>query len=189
MDNSSNFKKASHLPLELPVFPEETKVFSGARFNVHRVDLKSASGKKIHREVVVHRGAVLILPFLDKEHIVMIRNERFAVGRELWELPAGTLEVGEQPINTAFRELIEETGYQASQMTSLVPFLTSPGICNEVMYTFVATDLTHVGQSLDENEKIKVEIVSWKEALKFVKDGTIIDGKTMTTLLFYDKFY
>lgn len=172
-------------PISLPAFEESSKVFSGTRFNVHQVLLPGKNDKTVKREVVVHPGAVLILPLLDKEHIIMIRNYRFAVGQELWELPAGTLEKGEKPIEAAKRELIEETGYRAGKIEPLASFLTSPGFCNELMHTFVARDLTEVGQSLDENEQITVEIVSWQKALEMVQKGLIIDGKTITALLLF----
>jgi ADP-ribose pyrophosphatase len=186
MHKKSNKSKSDFW--HVPTFKNTPKVFSGARFEVHTMLAEGKSGKPIQREVVVHPGAVVILPILDEEHIVMIRNERFAVGRELWELPAGTLEVNEPPLLSAKRELIEETGYEAKQVEPLVTFFTSPGICNEVMYAFVAQDLTFVGQNLDENEKIITEVVTWQKAMDMVRDGTIADGKTITTLLYYHSF-
>lgn len=183
--NTSPHNKPSPLPISLPTYEANSKVFKGARIDVHEVFLQGKNGRKVKREVVVHPGAVLILPIIDNERIIMIRNYRFAVDKELWELPAGTLEPNEEPIETAKRELIEETGYRAEQITPMLNFLTSPGFCNEVMHTFVAKDLTLVGQALDESEQIAVEIVSWKKALEMIDKGIIIDGKTITTLLFY----
>lgn len=172
----------------VPTFKEAEKAFSGVRFDVRSLDVPGKGNKPVRRDVVVHPGAVLILPLLDKDHLVMIRNQRFAVGQELWELPAGTLEKNETPENTAARELIEETGYRAEKIELLTTFFTTPGWCNEVMYTYVATHLSHVGQSLDESERIIVEIVPWPKALKMVQDGTIMDGKTIATLLYFQAF-
>ncbi|MBA3815117.1 MAG: NUDIX hydrolase [Parachlamydiaceae bacterium] len=168
-----------------PTFQEGKLAFQGVRFDVRTIKIPGKNDTTLERDVVVHPGAVVILPILDDTHIVMIRNERFAVGKELWELPAGTLDRDESPINTASRELIEETGYQAKSIQPLSSFYTSPGICNEAMYAFVANDLVFVGQALEESEKIVVELITWKQALEMIKKGIIIDAKTITTLLYY----
>ncbi|MBA3722252.1 MAG: NUDIX hydrolase [Parachlamydiaceae bacterium] len=163
------------------------KVFSGVRFDVHTVELKGENGN-IRRDVVIHPGAVCILPLLKNGDVVMIRNERFAVGKELWELPAGTLEPNEPPIETAKRELIEETGYEAKEIKELMSFYTTPGFTNEIMYGYLAENLIHVGQNLDENEKIRVEVIEWKKIMKMIRDGTICDGKTIAILLYYQVY-
>jgi ADP-ribose pyrophosphatase len=188
MNTESNSKKSSGLPIKVPAFEGSPKTFKGIRFDVHTVQLHGKKGTPLKRDVVVHPGAVLILPLLDKENIVMIRNQRFAVGQELWELPAGTLEPGEPPIETAKRELIEETGYRTENIAPLLHFYTSPGITNEVMYAFTANKLHFVGQALEESEQIRVEVVSWKKALQMAYEGTIVDGKTLIALLFYHQF-
>lgn len=167
------------------VLRQSQRVFQGSRFNVQAVEFPGKEGRTLRREFVAHPGAVAILPILDEQTIVMIRNERFAVGKELWELPAGTLEPNEPPEQTAHRELIEETGYRAKNMRFLTQFFTSPGICNEVMHAYVATDLEQVGQQLEETEKIVVEIVAWDRVLDMIKNGKICDGKTIATLLLY----
>lgn len=174
--------------IKVPTFQDSPTVFSGRRIQVRTLQIQGRHDKQVKMEVVVHPGAVVILPLLDDEHLIMIRNERYAIGRELWELPAGTLEPKEQPLETAKRELIEETGYQAQHVEPLSTFFTTPGFCNEVMYAFVAKQLSFVGQNLDENEKIIVETISWKKALAMIQDGTIVDGKTITTLLYYQTF-
>ncbi len=132
--------------------------------------------------------AVVILPLLDPETVVLIRNERFAVGQTLWELPAGTLEPDEDPVACAARELTEETGYRCETMMQLIDFYPSPGICTERMHAYLAQNLTHVGQDLDENERITVEVVALQKAMGMIKDNTIRDAKTIATLLFYTTF-
>lgn len=164
-------------------------VFHATRFDVLSLNLTTEAGHSVKREFISHPGAVVILPLIDANHIVMIRNQRFAVGQELWELPAGTLEPNEPPESTAYRELIEETGYQAEVLKPLLSFFTSPGICNEIMHVFLASNLKQVGQKLDETEKICVEIVSWKEVASMIHKGTICDGKTLTSLLYYNQAY
>lgn len=154
-------------------------------FHGQRIDVLSVADGTKRREVVAHPGAVIILPFLDQERIIMIKNERIAVMETLWELPAGTLEKKEDRLLCAHRELEEETGYRASQMSPLLEFFSSPGFSNEILHAYVAKDLTYVGQSLDDTEKIEVEIMKFTEALSMIKTGLIRDAKTICTLLFY----
>ncbi len=120
--------------------------------------------------------------------VVLIRNERFTVGKTLWELPAGTVERGEELEATAGRELEEETGYAADRLTRLTAFYPTPGFCTERMTAYLAQGLTHRGQALDETENITVEAKSWGETMQMVRDGRIEDGKTIATLLYYACF-
>jgi len=173
----------------IPDFLEGSKcLYQGARFAIHETSVTDDTGKIKSREALVHPGAVVILSLIDDDTVVMIRNERFAVGEILWELPAGTLEPGEPPQKTAEREIIEETGYKASSVEPLCEFYISPGYCTETMYAFVAKGLHHVGQDLDDTEKITVHPLPFKEILKMIKEGTIIDAKTITTILYYQQF-
>lgn len=139
----------------------------------------------ITRDVVVHPGAVVILPILEDGRIVMIRNYRYTVGEELWELPAGTREPEETAIETAQRELEEETGYRAGNITPLMEFYTSPGILTERMHAFQATDLTATGQNLQGGERIVCEVVEPSAARLMLLDGTLQDGKTIAVLARY----
>ncbi len=164
-------------------------VFHGVRFDVYSLNLLGKQGKPFRWEYVVHPGAVVILPLLDENTVVMIRNERIAVKQTLWELPAGTLEKNETPPQTAARELVEETGYASSKITPLTEFYTSPGISNEIMYTFLAKDLQPSEQHLDDSEKIIVEPLSWNAILKMMKSGIIKDGKTLAALLYYRQLF
>ena len=152
------------------------------RFTVEQRVFDGPLGEPIVREAVVHPGAAVILPILDASRIIMIRQIRQVVDEELWELPAGTLEPGEPPIETACRELIEETGYRAERIEPLVTFYSSPGICTELMHVFVATGLTPVGQNLDAGEQIDVEIVSLIDARRRLLAGELRDGKTIAAL-------
>ncbi len=165
--------------------PDSETVFRGVKFDVERRSVPTADGGTAVREVVVHPGAVVVLPLLDDGRIVMIRNHRFAVEETLWELCAGTLEEGESPAETAARELVEETGYRASRLEPLTTFYTTPGICTERMHAFLATGLTEVGQDLEDTERIEVEAVTPGRALEMVRSGEVRDGKTIATLLFH----
>ena len=177
----------SELP-DLSHLDDAERLLQAVKFEVRAVDITQRDGSTRRREVVVHPGAVIILPVFDDGTIAMIRNERFAVGETLWELPAGTLEAPEPPIECAKRELIEEAGYEAGTIEPLSDFYTCPGICTERMYAFVASDLKHVGQQLEPSEKITVEIVPMKRAVKLIEAGEIRDGKTIATLLHYHTF-
>lgn len=168
----------------IPYLNEETQVYKGSRFTVHRPLLKTKEGQERPYEIVKHPGAVVILPFLTDEVILMIENKRPAVNKTLLELPAGTLEKGEDPSVTANRELIEESGYQATHMTPLLQFYATPGFTNEMMWGFSAKELNFVGQDLDENEEINVIEIPFTEALEKVKKGQICDAKSMVMLLY-----
>ena len=156
-----------------------------SKFSVDRRTIVSPKGKSITREVVVHPGAVVILPMLDAGRIVMVRNFRASINKEVLELPAGTLETDEEPIETASRELIEETGYRAGTLSPLARFYTSPGITDELMYAFTATDLTRVGQRLDPGEELVPEICDLAKARKMLSTSGFEDAKTLAVLGIY----
>ncbi len=160
-------------------------VFDGARFTVRALELDRRDGGVMRREVVVPSDAVVILPLLDERTVVMIRNERFAVGQTLWELPAGTIEAGEDPDACAARELVEETGYAAGEIERLTSFYPSPGFCTELLTAYRATGLTHEGQNLDETERITPEILPIQDVMTMIRDNVIRDAKTIATLLFH----
>ena len=157
------------------------------KFDVCRLEVPSRDGTPRQYEIVVHPGAVVVLPLLTPERCILIRNYRRAVGRELWELPAGTLDVaGEAPEHAAVREVEEETGYLAGSMKPLCEFYTSPGILTELIRAYVATDLTKTRQNLGATEEIRLELVNVEEALAMIRDGRIVDAKTIATLLRWD---
>ncbi len=155
------------------------------KFQVKRREYDVPGRGLVRRELVVHPGAVTILPLLDPRTVVMIRNYRFSVGAELLELPAGTLEPPELPIDCAARELQEETGYRADRFEPLCEFYTTPGFTNEHMHVFVATGLTRMEQQLDATEQIRVETMPLTDALAATIDGRIVDGKTIASLQVY----
>ena len=145
-------------------------------------------GKTQSSPVIDHPGAVCILPIFPDGRVLLICNRRAAVNQELIELPAGTLEPGEAPENTARRELQEETGYHAKTMKALLQFWMSPGILRERMHLFLAQGLTPGPQSLQEGERIRPLVIHWGEALAMVESGRIQDAKTIAGLLYFDLF-
>ena len=159
-----------------------------SRFNVERVTQQLPEGDRHSREVIRHPGAVVILPILDDGSICLIKNYRIAVDQELYELPAGTLEPGEPPIETAQRELIEETGFRCDSITPLLEFYMSPGILDERMYAFVATGLKAGQTALETGEQIENAIVTQEELRKLLAEGAIKDSKSLSVLLFHGQF-
>jgi len=158
-------------------------VFDGKRFKVFTEEVQTPAPHT--KEFITHSGAVVILPFLSHKEILLIKNARFVVGETLWELPAGTLEKGEKPLEAAKRELREETGYACKKIEPLFSFFASPGICDEIMHIYAAFDLSYVGQHLDPTEKIEVFSMQWNEVLSMIQKGEIHDGKTIAAILFY----
>ena len=167
-------------------------IYSGkkVRLEVHHLE-DDETGKRHRREVCVHPGAVVVLPILNdaRGEILLIRTRRYAVGQNLLELPAGTLERNEDPINCAGRELLEETGYLAGRLKSLGSFYTSPGILSEKMYAYAAYDLEQKTQALEEGEDIEVVPATLDRAVEMIRFSQIQDGKTIAALLTYDRFY
>ncbi len=162
--------------------------YSGPRFDVYTTEVVKRDGGVKPRDVVVPPDAVVILPMIDLERVVMIRNDRFAAGRMLWELPAGTLETGEDPVSCASRELIEETGYRPGRLLKILAFYPTPGFCTEYHTVYLAEDLEYEGQNLDETENIIPEIMLLTDAVQMIRSGEIYDAKTIATLLYYHTF-
>jgi ADP-ribose pyrophosphatase len=164
-----------------------TVVYAGKKFSVAIEEVAWPDGRTTLKEIVQHNGAVVILPFSAPETLVMVRAYRPAVRQTLLELPAGTIEPGEDPDATAARELAEETGYRARCWRKLREFLPSPGILSEVMHLYLATDLEPGRQALDEGEHVEPVLVPWTQALRHCLDGTIRDGKTLVGILLWDR--
>ncbi|MEC9004035.1 MAG: NUDIX hydrolase [Planctomycetota bacterium] len=164
---------------------EETQLLSTSRFDVVE---RTTTGNRgtVCRQVIQHPGAVTIIPMVDENHVCLIQNYRLSIDQTLIELPAGTLEPDEEPGRTASRELTEETGYQAQHMQHLHGFFLSPGILDEWMQLYVATDLVAGPPAREPGETIENLIVPWEQAIQWVHEQKIHDAKTMVGLLYYD---
>ncbi|NOY41642.1 MAG: NUDIX hydrolase [Planctomycetes bacterium] len=141
----------------------------------------------VARQVVIHPGAVTIVPLLEKNRVCLIRNFRVAVSKTLIELPAGTIDPNEPPGVTASRELQEETGYTADNWRELPAFFMSPGILNERMYVFVAEGLQQGPPAREAGEQIENLIVDWQDAVAMVERGEIEDAKTIVAILMWER--
>jgi len=163
-------------------------VFRGHRIalEVHRI--RGADGREAGREVVRHPGSVAILAFPEPRTVLLERIWRYAVEAEMIEVPAGTLEPGEDPAACAVRELAEETGYRARRIERLAGLCLSPGILSERMTVYLASDLEKGDPAREPGEEIENVLMPVEEAMAMIRDGRITDAKTVAALLFWKAF-
>lgn len=166
--------------------PSET-VYVGRRIRVEVDTLETPDGRAIRRDAIRHPGAVVILPVLDAERVVLLRNFRFVIGETLWEVPAGTVEPNEALEACAQRELLEETGYTAAKWRSLGYLFASPGVMDEKLHLFVAEELTPGPAKPEPDEQLEPVTVPLTDAIRMCLDGTIRDAKTITSLLLWER--
>jgi ADP-ribose pyrophosphatase len=167
--------------------PVEKTLLETKRFRVVEQVVEKPDGATASLSFIRHPGSVAVLPLVDQNRICLIRNRRLTVDKTLLEIPAGTREPNESPLETARRELIEETGYRAEQFDELTVFYPSPGITDERMWLYVATGLTLGDHAREPNEEIENLVVTWSEALAMLDRGEIEDGKTSLALLLYNR--
>lgn len=160
-------------------------VYRGRKFNVKAGMIKLPNGSTTFREVVEYRGAVAIIPVLREDEIVLVKQYRPTIKKWIYEVPAGTLEEGEDPRECAKRELEEETGYTPQRLEELFAFYTSPGYSTELLTVFLAEDLKPGKQKLEEDELLNVEAIPLSKVLEMIFKGEIVDGKTITSILYY----
>ena len=163
-------------------------IYQGRVLQLGVESLTLPNGKSLELEVVRHPGGAAIVALDQKERVCLLRQYRHAGGGWLWELPAGRLEANEPPHTTAARELVEEAGLQASSWVTLGKTLVSPGYCDEVIYLYLARNLTAVPAQPEEHELFEVHWIPFDQALEQVHDGTILDAKTMLGLTLAGKF-
>ncbi len=155
------------------------KIYEGKIVNL-RIDTVELPDKKYSkREIVEHPGGVGVVAIKDDGNILLVKQYRKAIDKVILELPAGKLEVNEEPRETAFRELQEETGYTAEKLEYLLEFYTSPGFSTEKIYLFLAKKIIEGEQHLEAGEFIQVESYSIDDLLKMIDRGEIMDSKTI----------
>lgn len=172
------------LPAEETV--SSATIYRGTILHFKSTTVRLPSGRLHTREIVEHPGAVALIPVLG-DTIVLIRQYRLAVGRTIYELPAGTLNTGEDPDICAAREITEETGYRARKLDKIFQCYLAPGYSTELMHFYVATELEAGPQRLDEDEEIRVYPTPIDEALAMVRRNEIMDAKTAVGLLLFDR--
>jgi len=169
------------------VISSET-VFQGRMFAIKRERIIEPGRIEATREIVAHKGSVVVLPVFPDGRILLIRQYRHAAGQFLWELVAGHREEGESFREAAPRELQEETGYAAKKFSKLLDIFPSPGLLSERMEIFLAEGLTEGTAHPEEDEKIDRRIISLTEAERWIRSGTIKDAKSVAGILYYAKF-
>jgi ADP-ribose pyrophosphatase len=145
-------------------------------------DVALPSGEQIELVLIQHPGAIAVVPFLDRDRIVLLRHYRYAAGGVIWEVPAGKLDGGEAPERCAARELEEETGYRAGRIVRTGRILTTPGFTDEVIHLFCAFDLSPGPTAHEPGELIEVREVRFDEAIEMVERGELIDAKSVAAL-------
>jgi ADP-ribose pyrophosphatase len=170
---------------EPEVLSAET-VYHGRVFDVVHTRLRFDDGAEAEHAVVEHPGAVAIVALNERGQWLLVRQYRAAVGGELLEIPAGTLDPGEEPLATAHRELREEIGFAASHLEPIGGTWMAPGFCSEYLHYFVATGLEPSPLPGDEDERLSEPVaMTFDEVVAAIEDGTIEDAKTVAATALY----
>ncbi|MGB7068075.1 MAG: NUDIX hydrolase [Pyrinomonadaceae bacterium] len=162
----------------IPKTTSSETIYKGKVFDI-RVDEIREGDVEYKREIVVHKGSAVIVPVFDDGTVALARQYRHAARKYLLELPAGTLEAGEDPEIGARRELEEEIGVTAEKIEKLCEFYVSPGFLTEKMHIYMATGLRDVGQKLEADELLTVERHSFEALYRMIKNGEVEDAKTI----------
>ena len=158
------------------------QIYSGKIFEVS-LDRIREGEIEYEREIVSHDGSAVIVPVFADQTVALVKQYRHAAEKYLWEIPAGSLEKGENPEEGAKRELEEEVGATAGKLELLSEFYVSPGFLSEKMFVFLATDLTETSQKLEADELIELERFTFERAFKMIRVKEIQDAKTIVGLI------
>jgi len=180
-------KSGSPLSSKARVFSSRT-VYKGKVFSVTSDDIEEPNGVRARRDIVRHQGSVVVLAVETDDaqpRVLLIRQYRYAADETMWEIPAGRIDDGEQPLEGAKRELIEETGFRAKKWKRALSFYPSPGFMSEIMHIYLAEDLTSGKAAPEEDEKISKRFFPLSSVVKMIDSGKIRDGKTIAGVLWY----
>ncbi len=164
---------------------KSTQVYQGKLIKIYEDIVKMPNGKEAVRETVFWKSACAILPVDAEGNILFVRQYRHAFGEEILEIPAGKIEEGEEPAESALRELEEETGFTTDELTFVCQTYTAVAYSNQKVFLFEAQNLKKGQQNLDPDEFIEIERYKLEEAVKMIFEGKIKDAKTITALLIY----
>lgn len=172
---------------EAPQLVDSQTVFESRVFKV-RTDVVAQGGKTCRFDIVEHPVSYAVIARPKPDQVLLVRQYRHAAARYLWELPAGSAEPDEDPLEGARRELREETGYSATAVRELLTTYMTPGFCTERMCYFIADGLAGGQTEFDEDEDIETQTFSLAEALRMIESGQILDAKTIVGLLYLKRF-
>ncbi len=164
------------------------KIYSGPIYDVVQDEITLPNGKTTFRDTIEHNGAAAIIPIDDNGDIIFVRQYRHACRSMILEIPAGKLEKDEDPALCASRELEEEIGFKSNNIKLLFNTYIAVGYSTELISIYLATNLIKTNQNLDEDEFVEIETYSLSEALSMIKDGLIVDSKTIAGILYYKEF-
>lgn len=171
------------MELEEKIIEREEK-YKGDFLVLERVKVELPDGNNAERDIVRHPGAVAIVAFKDDNTILMVEQFRVALNQKMLEIPAGKLEKNEKPIDCAQRELEEETGYKAKSLKHIGSIATGAGFTDEIIHIFKATELYKGEKGGDDDEFIDVSLYNIEDIKKLIKEGKIIDTKTISSFMF-----
>lgn len=163
--------------------------YKGKVLSLREDEVELPDKSKSMREVVEHNGAVGVAAITENKEIVLVKQFRSGIKRVTLELPAGKLEIGEEPLECGKRELTEETGYKANKYKKLTSFATSPAILEEIIHLYLATDLTKGEVSPDAGEFVDTVVLTLDKAKEMVLSGEIEDAKTIIGILFICEYF
>ncbi len=158
---------------------ETQRIYEGREVNLRRDKIVLPGGRKTTREVVEHVDCVAIIAIDAEDNVLLVRQFRQPAGKALLEIPAGGIEPGEEPEDSALRELEEETGYRAAKLERIGGFYSSPGFCTEFLHLFLATELSQGQTGAPEDEIMEVVRLPLREAAELIASGEICDAKSI----------
>lgn len=160
-------------------------IYEGKVLDLSLTRFKTPTRGEVDIEIVHHNGGAAALPVFADGTIALVRQWRYAIGKHLVEIPAGRIENGHTPEQTAARELEEELGYRSSKLEKLAAFFVAPGYCDEMIHVYLATDLVETSQNFDDDEEIEIIRLSLDDAMGQIETGEIEDSKTIIALMKY----
>ena len=161
------------------------KIFKGYCFDVVVDDVRWPNHKRLNRDLILHHGISVIVPLLDRGHLILIRQYRYGARQVLWEIPAGTLDKDESALDCAKREIQEEIGYRAKKWKKLTACFASPGFSTERIHCFLASNLVRTKPDLEDDEILQTKIVSIPDVRSMIQRRKICDAKSLVALFYF----